>query len=153
MSSFVTRRSSKKILLGVVVCATFSLLPAKKGYAIDWITAPSTYTHNKATGQRVTQYEPIGPFAIHRRDNYLQSGYRHLRSSIQLPDGGYDHFHVLEEWGRPVRPYGEWRFPYRPYAVPYDQWGPPFGGLGRPQHSPYYGYPWGNIPGRGPIWP
>ncbi len=46
-----------------------------------------------------------------------------------------DHMHVVEEWGRPVRPYGEWRFPYRPYSVPYQLWGAPFAGLNQ--------MPWG----------
>jgi hypothetical protein len=27
-------------------------------------------------------------------------------------------------------PYEQWRFNFRPYSVPYQQWGPPFGGLG-----------------------
>ena len=58
-----------------------------------------------------------------------RSGYRHYRSTIQA-GGSADNLHIVEEWGRPVRPYGEWRFPYRPYSVPYSQWGQPFGGLG-----------------------
>lgn len=97
--------------------------------AADWITAPSTYTHEPLQGERVAQYSPIGPFYYYQRADYLKSGYRHYRSTIQIGNSA-DNYHQVEEWGRPVRPYEEWRFPYRPYSVPYQQWGPPFGGLG-----------------------
>ncbi|MHB0955999.1 MAG: hypothetical protein ACYC0X_06415 [Pirellulaceae bacterium] len=96
--------------------------------AADWITAPSHYTHDPQTGQRVDQYTPIGPFYTFARSDYLQSGYRHTRSTIQA-GLSVDHMHIVEEWGRPVRPYGEWRFPFRPYSVPYPMWGPPYAGL------------------------
>jgi hypothetical protein len=101
----------------------------------DWITAPSYYTHDPASGERVRQYAPVGPIYISPRPDYLQSGYRHTQSSIQVGRSA-DHLHIVEEWGRPVRPYGEWQFPFRPYSVPYDLWGPPY-----PPYS-YYG-PWG----------
>jgi hypothetical protein len=105
----------------------------------DWITAPSYYTHNEA-GQRVRQHTPIGPFYIQPRSDYTRSGYHHTRSSLQF-GGSVDHYHTVEEWGQPVRPYDEWRFPYRPYSVPYDAWGAPFAGLG---HG--YGYGYGAYP-------
>lgn len=96
--------------------------------AEDWITAPSYYTHG-ANGQRVQQHTPIGPFYTYLRDTAQRSGYHHTRSSVQF-GGSVDHYHLVEEWGLPVRPYDEWRFPYRPYSVPYSAWGPPYGGLG-----------------------
>lgn len=96
--------------------------------AQDWITAPSYYTHGP-TGERVEQHTPIGPFYTFPRSDYTRSGYRHHRSSLQF-GGSVDHYHRVEEWGNPVRPYDEWRFPYRPYSVPYGMWGPPYAGLG-----------------------
>ena len=90
----------------------------------EWITIPSYYTHDPQSGQRVQQYTPIGPFYVKPREDYRRSGYRHTRSSIQV-GASSDNLHIVEEWGRPVRPYGEWRFPYRPNSVPYDLWGPP----------------------------
>lgn len=125
-------------MLGVAICSACC--------GAEWITAPSYYTHDPQTGQRVDQYTPIGPFYTFARTDYLQSGYRHTRSSIQAGTS-MDHLHIVEEWGRPVRPYGEWRFPYRPYSVPYALWGPPFAGLGYPvPYGPYYG-PVGPGPG------
>jgi hypothetical protein len=97
--------------------------------AADWITAPSYYTHDWSSGQRVAQYTPIGPFYYYQRDDYVKSGYTHHRSTLDLGNSS-DNIHIVEEWGNPVRPYEEWRFPFRPYSVPYDAWGPPFGGLG-----------------------
>jgi hypothetical protein len=113
----------------------------------DWITAPSYYTHDRA-GNRVQQYTPIGPFYIFPRPDYQSSGYRHTRSSIQVGSSA-DHYHLVEEWGRPVRPYDEWRFPYRPYSVPYEQWGPPYAGFGYGFGAPYFGFPgwYGGVPG------
>lgn len=127
----------ESLILGAAICSACC--------GAEWITAPSYYTHDPQTGQRVDQYTPIGPFYTFARTDYLQSGYRHTRSSIQAGTST-DHMHVVEEWGRPVRPYGEWRFPYRPYSVPYAQWGPPFAGLGYPVPYGPYG-PWGPGPG------
>lgn len=101
----------------------------------DWITAPSYYTHDPTSGERVTQYSPIGPFYTYPESSFVRSGYRNTRSSLQVGTSA-DHYHTTEKWGAPVQPYGEWQFPYRPHSVPYDAWGPqlyggfPLGGFG-----------------------
>jgi hypothetical protein len=109
--------------------------------AADWVAAPSTYTHDPRTAERVNQYTPIGPVYAFP-DPHVQSGYRHVQSVIRAGDAA-DYLHVVEQWGQnPVRPYEEWQYPFRPYSVPYDLWGPP-AYLGYP-YSPYpfpYGYP------------
>ncbi len=112
------------------------LLSACAAWSADWITAPSYYTHDPMTGERVDQYSPIGPFYTYSSPDFMRSGYRHYRSSIEA-GGSADNMHIVEEWGRPVRPYGEWRFPYRPYSVPYPAWGPPFAGWGNGAYYPY----------------
>ncbi|MGE0756683.1 MAG: hypothetical protein AB7O38_06670 [Pirellulaceae bacterium] len=111
----------------------------------EWIAAPSFYTHD-ASGNRVAQHTPIGPFYVSAREDFQRSGYRHTRSSLQF-GGSVDHFHIVEEWGRPVRPYDEWRFPYRPYSAPYEAWGPPLAGLGYP--APLFPFGWGWPPANG----
>ena len=127
-----------KPTLFVLALATFlSWLSAPCAQAADWITAPSYYTHDKMSGRRVAQYTPIGPFYYYQRADYTRSGYRHNRSSIQA-GGSADNLHIVEEWGKPVIPYEQWRFPYRPYGSPYPAWGPPFGGLGN-GYGGYYG--------------
>lgn len=95
----------------------------------DWITAPSYYTHDTATGERVAQYSPVGPFYYYQRPDFLRSGYRHYRSTVDLGNSS-DNMHVVETWGASIAPYEQWRFPYRPYGSPYGAWGPPYGGLG-----------------------
>ena len=95
--------------------------PAKP-IAADWTTLASTYTHDQE-GQRVDQYAlAVEPQSMERPD-FVRSGFRSTRSSLQV---GFstDHYHVTEQWGQPVQPYGEWRYPNRPFSVPYGQWGP-----------------------------
>ena len=110
--------------------------------AADWLTAPSFYTHNPKTGKRMNQYSRKGPFYYPPSYGARRRGYRHIRRSVQVGTSS-DNYHVVEEFGGPVRPYGEWRFPYRPYSVPYDYWGPP---------PPVFGvspYPYGVAPPAG----
>jgi len=122
----------------------------------DWITAPSYYTHDPISGERVTQYSPIGPFYTYPQASFTRGGYRNTRSSLQVGTSA-DHYHTTEQWGAPVQPYGEWRFPFRPYSVPYDAWGPqlyggyPFGGLPYGVGSGYggVGFPGAGYPGGG----
>ncbi len=127
-------------------------------FADDWMTWTSTYTHEPFTGQRVDQYAmPVDPVAPYRED-FQRSGFRHTRSTLQAGLSA-DNLHIVEQWGRPIVPYEEWRFPYRPYSVPYGAWGPqaPYGiingnfgfggGIAPPmQHNP--GYPPQQMPGQ-----
>lgn len=125
-----------------------------KPASIDWTTMASTYSHD-ATGQRVDQYaQTVEPQSMERPD-FVRSGYRHSRSSLQAGFSA-DHYHQTESWGQPVRPYGEWRYPNRPFSVPYGQWGPQLpqvvvGGSqfnGFAPWGPAYGNP--SAPGTGP---
>jgi hypothetical protein len=108
----------------------FSLLAVAGALsAADWATAPSYYTHDQSTGQRVSQFAQVGPYYYFQRPDYLKSGYRQYRSTIDFGNSS-DNMHVVEQWGAQVVPYEQWRFPTRPYSVPYQAWGPPYGGLG-----------------------
>lgn len=118
---------SARHLLSALLCLVVVSFAAS-GNAADWIVKRSRYTHGPNSGERVTQYAPIGPFYANDMPNYIKSGFRHSRSSIQVGPSA-DHLHTIEEWGRPVEPYGAWRYPYRPYSAPYQAWGPPFGGF------------------------
>jgi hypothetical protein len=120
----------------------------------DWITAPSYYTHDENTCQRVDQYRP-DPVVVHTPQQSTSS-YRHIRSALQVGDS-IDIYHQVTQTGdTAVRPYGEWRFPYRPFSVPYSQWGPTFNGN---YAAPFgYGFPGGIGPGyfpgdQGPFGP
>jgi len=126
--------------------------------SVDWTTMPSTYTHD-ATGQRVDQYaRGVDPEAVSEAD-VVRSGFTHTRSSLQVGFNS-DHYHVTEQWGGQVRPYGEWRFPYRPFSVPYGAWGPQLPqvsvqglgvypwGVGPGQPHPGHQHPWQPQPGQ-----
>ena len=119
----------KPTLLALALATLICTLCGATASAADWNTAPSYFTHDKVSGQRVAQYSPIGPFYYYQRADFTRSGYRNYRSTIQA-GGSADNLHVVEEWGNPVVPYEQWRFPFRPYGSPYQAWGPPFGGLG-----------------------
>jgi len=96
--------------------------------ATDWLTLPSTFTHDPKNGQRVSQYAAIESPTAPMPPNFLSSGYTHTRSNLNFR-GSQDNYHRVETWGAPVRPYGEWQRPFRPYSVPYDLWGAPFAGF------------------------
>lgn len=125
----------------------------------EWMTWPSTYTHSD-TGERVDQYAEHAPALATIRTDFQRSGMRHYRSTLQAGLSS-DNLHIVEQWGRQVVPYEQWRFPYRPYGVPYNQWGPqaPYGIIngqfgGYPYPAPY-GPGQGNAgnpyPGNGPA--
>lgn len=130
----------------IVLVAAVSAFAINVANAADWITAPSRFTHDPQTGHRVVQFADIPP-VIHTPSPY-RSGFRHSRSSLQVGDSA-DHYHVVDEFGRPIRPYGEWRFPFRPFSVPFELWG------GRGGYGGYGGYGrggYGNA-GFGPFGP
>ncbi|MCU0711422.1 MAG: hypothetical protein MUC43_05150 [Pirellula sp.] len=89
---------------------------------VDWTTLPSTYTH-APDGQRVDQFVTVTPEPVFEIPPHAKSGYRHTRSTLQAGFSS-DNYHSVEQWGAPVRPYGEWRYPNRPFSVPYGVWGP-----------------------------
>jgi len=115
-----------------------SVLTAAPATAGDWMFAPSYFTHDPVDGQRVDQYSPTPAVYIYPYGDFVQSGYRQIRSSLRGRHSA-DNIHVTEEWGRPVRPYGEWQRPYRPYSVPYDLWGEPYAGLDYHYGPRFYG--------------
>jgi hypothetical protein len=105
----------------------FSLL-AETGGSADWLTLPGNYTHDAVSGQRVAQYAPVDLPTAPITPPLRTSGYTHFRSTLAFGQSA-DNYHRVEQWGDPVRPYGEWRFPFRPYSTPYPNWGPPYAGL------------------------
>lgn len=114
-----------------------------KPTSVDWTTLQSTYSHDE-NGTRLDQYSQGVQPVVALRPDYVRSGFRHTRSTLQAGFSS-DNYHVVEQWGGDVRPYGEWRYPYRPFSVPYGMWGPqlpqvvgglPWGGFLPPQGFP-----------------
>jgi len=138
------------LVVGLLLAA-----PACAEAQSSWIFRPSYFSHEPYTGQRVVQYAaPVAPYYRHDA-TYMQSGYRHSRSSIRVGEGS-DHTHVVETWGAGefIRPYGEWLRPFREGATPFGPWGNPAGpwttpfgawanpyGLGRLPRPPWLPYP------------
>ncbi len=136
-----------------------TLAPSAIGRAADsWIFRSSHYSHDPETGQRVAQYAPKQAAYRTVDPTYVQSGYRHSRSTLRGVGGSVDRRHIVETWGagEMIRPYGEWQYPYRagatpfgpwgsaagPWTLPFDSWNNPYGLLNQ-RHGPYpqWGYP------------
>lgn len=113
-----------------MIVMTATLFVVDSGVAsADWLTMPGPYSHDPVSGRRIAQYAPVAAPAAPQVANFRSSGYTHTRSTLAYGQSA-DNYHRVEEWGDPVRPYGEWRFPYRPFSTPYPNWGPPYAGLG-----------------------
>lgn len=128
-----------------VTVVTIAALCVSAGSASggDWLTHPSTFTH-APSGVRVSQFAPVDAPPLNDQSQLVTGGYTNYRSTIQYAQTA-DNYHRVNQWGAPVRPYGEWNYPFRPYSVPYAAWGPPFAGL-----NVGVGYPYG---GYRPSWP
>ncbi len=138
--------------LAAAVAGTAIALTLGTAADADWFFQPSRYTHELVTGQRVAQYAPgVTPYA-REVANFVESGYRHMRTSVRGADRTADHTHVVQTWGHGehIRPYGEWQRPYREGATPYGPWGNPQG----PWTSPFDSWlnPYGQW-NRWPAWP
>lgn len=146
------RQLSAFVVLAIVVL----FADTSTASAQTWLTEPSYFTHNPESGERVTQYQR-NDRVVHS-PTATRSVYRHIRSTLQVGDS-VDYYHAVDQYGGPVRPYGEWRFPFRPFSAPYSQWGPNFNnGYNSGWGSPGWGYPgwgggngWGSPYGRGGI--
>jgi hypothetical protein len=113
----------------VFTAALVALTPVGVGAeGPSWIFRPACYSHSPVNGQRVAQYCPEAPALTWADDTYLESGYRHITTSIQVGNTS-DHTHVVQTWGQGqfIRPYGEWEYPFRAGATPYGPWGNPQG--------------------------
>jgi len=143
----------RRHLASAAAAAAIGLIAARCARAESWIFLPSSFTHHPATGERVVQFAPKKAAYARTDPTYLQSVYRHRRSTIRAGSSA-DHTHVVETWGAGdrIRPYGEWQRPYRAGATPYGPWGNPAGPWTMPFESwsnpyalgpwpYYYGYP------------
>ncbi len=134
-------------LMTIAIGATGFAIDPNCVAKVDWTTLPSTYTHD-VMGNRVKQHaQGIQPVSNESPD-FQRSGFRHTRSTLQAGNSS-DNFHVVERWGAPVQPYGEWRYPYRPYAVPYGAWGPQAPLVNAPQNNSWNANFPGFQPGHG----
>ncbi|MEP3928755.1 MAG: hypothetical protein ABJM55_08700, partial [Rhodopirellula bahusiensis] len=82
-----------KLLVPAVLCfATVTLAVDSTTASADWLTMPSTYTHDVASGQRVTQFAPINAPTTAITQPLRTSGYTHFRSTIAYGQSA-DNYH------------------------------------------------------------
>jgi hypothetical protein len=119
----------------------------------SWIFEPSYFSHNPDTGKRVAQYTPI-PHVYRTIDpTYQESGFRYTQQFLRGAGSSFDALHLVQTWGQGdmIRPYGEWKYPYRAGATPYGPWGNPQGPWTMPFDSWVNPYGLGGL--RNPPWP
>ena len=122
-----TPLSRWNVIAAITIIAALSVGNAS---AADWLTMPGQFSHDPASGQRIGQYAAKRPATTAAPPPVRTSGFTHTRSSLHYGQSADNYFRVERYGDGPaVRPFGEWRFPYRPFSVPYDAWGPPYGGL------------------------
>jgi hypothetical protein len=63
--------------------------------AVDWINAPSYFTHDPQTGKPTSQYAPTPEVQIYQDPTYVKSGYRHYRSTLR-GNGSADNLHIVK---------------------------------------------------------
>lgn len=77
-----------------------ALIPTAAGVSVagDWIHAPSDFTHNPYSGQRVVQYAPRPPAYYRYYNDYAVSGYRLTNSTLRV-GSSVDRTYFAETWG------------------------------------------------------
>ena len=115
----------RHLVLLVALAAVSQAAPAAEK---SWVFRPSYYTHDPASGDRVSQFARPAPAYVREDPTYQQSAYRHS-TTTRLYGESSDHLHIVETWGQgeSIRPYGEWLYPYRAGATPFGPWGNPQG--------------------------
>lgn len=95
----------------------------------SWVFEPSYFSHDPSTGKRVAQYAPIPKVYLRQDPSYQESGFHYTQHILRGPGGSLDAYHLVQTWGNGdrIRPYGEWKYPYRAGATPYGPWGNPQG--------------------------
>jgi hypothetical protein len=140
MKSFTTPTALASLCLWTIGFLCAQAASGSRADAVDWLTLPGRYTHTPTTGQRINQYAQVEAPPLVDQTARVSSGYTHYRSTIQVGQSA-DNYHRVDQWGPPVRPYGEWQFPFRPYSAPYQDWGAPFAGLNLGFGFPGVGFP------------
>ncbi len=66
--------------------------------ADSWLFRQSYYSHNPVTQVRVGPQVSTGPIYTRPQGAYINSGYRNMRSTIQVGGQVYDFLNVWESW-------------------------------------------------------
>ena len=64
----------------------------------SWVFQQSYYSHDPVSHVRIGRQFSRGPVYTRPQGEFVNSGYRHLRSTIQLRGQTYDHLNMWESW-------------------------------------------------------
>jgi hypothetical protein len=80
------------------VLALACLSGSAQAQAQDWIFMPSYYSHHPVKPVRVQRQYSQGPRFSPSVGQYFNSGYRYLRSGINVGGGTYDVINMWDSW-------------------------------------------------------
>lgn len=82
----------------VLISLAIILLAAVPVRADSWIFQRSYYSHDPATQVRIGRQVSNGPLYTRRQGEFINSGYRNIRSVIQVGGQTYDNLNMWESW-------------------------------------------------------
>lgn len=92
------RQPSTRFLLSLICGVAFSL-PPTTAQAASWIFGRSYYSHAPAVPVRIAQPRNVGgPYYSRPQGQFVNSGYRNLRSFINVQGQTVDQYMIYESW-------------------------------------------------------
>jgi len=86
----------KHLLLGAAAAALLSC--AAPCGAESWIFNQSYYSHDPVTRVRIGRQYSRGPVFTRSQGEYINTGYRNLRSTINIRGQTFDMINMFESW-------------------------------------------------------
>ncbi len=111
-----------KLISIALIAAACVIILSDTVSAADWMFKPSYFSHDPATGARVTQYAAKPPVYATAQPVYQKSGYHRSWSVLRDRNGGYDLYHINNEWGRYATPYYYGWHHWGPYSRSRAMW-------------------------------
>lgn len=75
-----------------------ALAAAHSARAESWMFRRSYYSHDPATHVRIGRQYSTGPIFTRPQGEFISTGQRYLRSTIQVGGQTYDHLYLNEAW-------------------------------------------------------
>jgi hypothetical protein len=85
----------KRTILGAMLAL---VTMASSASAESWIFNRSYYSHSPTTGVRIGRQVASGPLFTRPQGEYISTGWRNMRSTIQVGGQVFDQTNIWESW-------------------------------------------------------